>query len=289
LGDYEILGQIKIAVKFAKEKGFIGPFLERLLNCVLQSSKAIKTKTMLSGGTVSVSFAAIQYIKEHIADVRDKKIMLLGTGKIGRITCKNIVDYLKTRNITLINRTEEKALQIAEELGLKHASMENLDAEIAAADIIIVATNATTPTILKGHLEHGSEKLIIDLSVPCNVAADAQQLGNITFINVDDLSKIKDETLQKRQEEVPKALEIIDEHIEEFVAWHNMRKYAPLLKAVKNKLKDLNTHPVIKDIAIYNGDSEEKIQKVINVLAIKMRSNNTPGCQYIAAINEYIA
>ena len=64
LGDYEIVGQIKNAVKFSKEHGFIGAFTERLINCVLQSSKLIKNNTELSGGTVSVSFAAVQYIRK---------------------------------------------------------------------------------------------------------------------------------------------------------------------------------------------------------------------------------
>ena len=73
LGDYEIVGQIKQAVKFAREHNFVGPFLERLVNCVLQSSKAVKNQTELSGGTVSVSFAAIQYIRERYTDLTDKK------------------------------------------------------------------------------------------------------------------------------------------------------------------------------------------------------------------------
>src|SRR5688572_9864429 len=105
LGDYEIVGQIKAAVRFSKERGFIGIFIERLVNFVLQSSKAIKNETAISGGTISVSFAAIQYIREKVAEIADKKIVLLGTGKIGRNTCKNLVDYLDTKNITLINRT----------------------------------------------------------------------------------------------------------------------------------------------------------------------------------------
>jgi glutamyl-tRNA reductase len=112
LGDYEIIGQIKAAVKFAKKLGCINVMLERLINTVLQSSKAIKNQTELSGGTVSVSFAAIQYIREHVKSVADKKILLLGTGKIGKSTSKNLVHYLKTKNITLINRTEEKAAEL---------------------------------------------------------------------------------------------------------------------------------------------------------------------------------
>ena len=137
LGDYEIVGQIKTAVKFARERGFIGAFMERLVNSVLQSSKSIKNQTALSGGTVSVSFAAIQYIKDRISHVADKKILLIGVGKIGRNTCRNMVDYLDTREITLINRTEERALCLAEEMGLKHAALEDAAAHIAAADITL--------------------------------------------------------------------------------------------------------------------------------------------------------
>jgi glutamyl-tRNA reductase len=104
LGDYEIVGQLKTAVKFSKEQGFVGAFTERLINSVLQASKLIKNNTELSGGTVSVSFAAVQYIKSVIADPSSKNILLLGIGKIGRNTCKNLVDYLDTKNICLINR-----------------------------------------------------------------------------------------------------------------------------------------------------------------------------------------
>ena len=73
LGDYEIVGQIKAAVKFSKEKGYIGTFMERLVNSVLQSSKAIKNETGISGGTVSVSFAAVQYIRENISNIPNQK------------------------------------------------------------------------------------------------------------------------------------------------------------------------------------------------------------------------
>src|SRR6476619_4238171 len=127
LGDYEIVGQLKTAVRFAKQRGFVGPFTERLINCVLQASKQIKNQTQLSGGTVSVSFAAIQYIKNSIKDLSSKHILLIGVGKIGGNTCRNMVDYLNTRNITLINRSPEKASGLANELGLNCAPLEQLD------------------------------------------------------------------------------------------------------------------------------------------------------------------
>ncbi|MDO6433805.1 glutamyl-tRNA reductase [Flavitalea sp. BT771] len=293
LGDYEIVGQIKTAVKFARERGFIGAFTERLVNCVLQSSKSIKNQTALSGGTVSVSFAAIQYIKERIGRVEGEKILLIGVGKIGRNTCRNMVDYLGTRNITLINRTEERAASLASEMGLSYAPLEDAAKYIGESDIILVATNAEQPTLLRTHLEGKGAKLLIDLSIPCNIEKSAGELPGITLVNVDELSKLKDETLQKREAEVPKAKAIIAEHIDELLEWHDMRKYVPVLKAVKTKLKELHSCPVFSRLSGESFPStvhtDEQIQRVINGMATKMRQHNKGGCHYIEAINEYIA
>lgn len=322
LGDYEILGQIKIAVKNAKAHGFIGAFMERLINSVLQASKAIKTHTALSGGTVSVSFAAVQYLREYFEGpnytpamrcpssahmmttatsahytapqkIENKKIVLFGTGKIGKSTCHNLVDYLGTHNITLINRTEETAAALANELGLRAAPITSLPQELADADIILVSTSAAEPVILEEHLINKGNKLIIDFSIPCNVAVAAQKLPNVKFVDVDVLSKIKDETLQARKGEIPKALTIINSIISEFVEWYNMRKHVPVLREVKNKLKEINIVPLVQNAGgacvAEDDDNEERIQKVINSLALNIRKNNTLGCFYIQAINDYIA
>ncbi|HET9057754.1 MAG TPA: glutamyl-tRNA reductase [Chitinophagaceae bacterium] len=294
LGDYEIVGQIKQAVKFSKENNCIGAYLERMINAVLQSSKEIKTTTGLSGGTVSVSFAAVQYIKEKIAGIADKKILLLGTGKIGRNTCKNLVDYLGTKNITLINRTEEKAATLAGELGLRFAFVSELTEQVNNADIILVATNSVEPVILESHVEGQQQKLIIDLSVPCNVEETAQRLPNVTLVNVDELSKIKDETLQKREAEVPKAKAIIAKHMDEFIEWHEMRRHVPVLKAVKTKLEQIHNCNLYISYSSRNASNpvqkdKVRIQKVINGMAVKMREQNQQGCYYIEAINEYMA
>jgi glutamyl-tRNA reductase len=292
LGDYEIVGQIKQAIKFSKEHDGIGTFIERISNSVLQSSKAIKNQTELSGGTVSVAFAAIQFLRDNVTDIANKKILLVGTGKIGCNTCKNLVDYLGATNITLMNRTAEKAVALANELNVYTAPYENLYKEVNEADIIIVSTNAEEPIIKKTDLIHCGNKILIDLSIPNNIEAYANELPNIVLINVDGLSKINDATLQKRLEEVPKAKEIIVQHIDEFIDWCNMRKNVPVLKAVKQKLIDMHhcglftatyTEAATSDI---NPDA---IQKVVNNMAAKLRQQNNRGCHYIEAINDYMA
>lgn len=290
LGDYEIVGQIKLAVKFAKERGFVGGFTERLFNTVLQSSKVIKNETALSGGTISVSFAAIQFLKEQLSETRNKKIILLGTGKIGRNTCKNMIDYLGTKNITLINRTDQKAEALARELGLYSASYANMQQEVDKADVVIVATHANTPIITTQSLLQSGTKILIDLSIPNNIEPSAGDLEHITLVNVDHLSKINDKTLQKRRSEVPKALTIITAHINDFMEWFVLRSHVPVLKAVKQKLNDMHSCELF--MSSYQPGSrpidKDAIQKVVNNVAIKMRRQHQPGCYYIEAINDFM-
>jgi glutamyl-tRNA reductase len=293
LGDYEIVGQLRQAMKFAKERGFIHTFLERALNQVLQSSKEIKTNTALSDGTVSVAFAAVQYIRENISSLKDKQILLLGTGKIGTSTCKNLVDHLGPGHITLINRTPEKAEGLASVFDLRTASIETLPAEIKNADIILVATNAAEHIIHYSDLQNApGEKLIIDLSIPCNVEKSVANLPSVTLIDVDGLSKLKDETLLRRAVEVPKARLIIQSHLRELMEWHDMRKHVPILRQVKIKLQEIHGSPLFEQPLPekpFPINRDQKIQRVLNGMASKMRRENQRGCFYIEAINEFIA
>ena len=293
LGDYEIVGQLRLAMKFAKEKGFIHTFLERTLNQVLQSSKEIKNNTALSDGTVSVSFAAVQYIRENVAVLDNKKILLLGTGKIGTITCKNLVDYTGTSRITLMNRSPEKAEDLASSFDLRTAPIESLQEEIKNSDIILIATHAAEPIILFNDLVGLSgKKLIIDLSIPCNVEKQVAEIPGITLIDVDGLSKLKDDTLLRRAAEIPKARAIIQSHLRELMDWHDMRRNVPVLKQVKIKLQEIHSSPLFERAAPENLPSisrDQKIQRVLNGMASKMRRENQRGCFYIEAINEFIA
>ena len=244
LGDYEIVGQLKQAVKFSRERGCIHTFLDRLVSSVFRTSKNIKTNTALSGGSVSVSFAAVKYLQEKTHFTKTSKILVLGVGKIGRNTCKNLVDVFGATSITVMNRSEEKAITLAEELNIHYAPVNELALQLQEADIILLATNAVEPVLLKSDLTGKGDKLIIDLSIPCNVEAGTNELPNISLVHLDQLSKLKDENLKKRQAEVPKAKKIIDWHISSFIEWHETRRNLPELKVIKSTSKKIHTLPV---------------------------------------------
>ncbi len=240
LGDYEIVGQLRQAFKQAKEVGTTNAYFERLLNHVMQASKRVKNETKLSSGTTSVSYAAVQYIIKNFTDYNSKNILVFGLGKMGKHTCKNLAEYTQNKSVSLINRTEEKAEEFVKEHPIiRGAKFENLNKEIANADVLIVSTGASEATIKRDHILTNKELLILDLSMPANVSKEVADLDNVTLINVDELSKITDETLAIRQQEVPVAEGIIEVHNLEFQEWLDNRRFVPAIAALKESLKTI--------------------------------------------------
>ncbi len=240
LGDYEIVGQLRQAFKLAKEAGTTNAYFERLLNHVMQASKRVKNETRLSSGTTSVSYAAVQYMIKNLEDYNSKNVLVFGLGKMGKHTCKNLAEYTQNKTVSLINRTEEKAIAfVKENTSIRNAKYENLNKEIANTDVLIVSTGASEATIKKEHILTNKELLILDLSMPANVSKEVAELDNVTLVNVDELSKITDETLAIRQQEIPVAEAIIETHNEEFQEWLNHRRFTPAINALKQSLKTI--------------------------------------------------
>lgn len=281
LGDFEIISQIKQGFYRSKKQDMANPFIERLCNAVIQASKRIKNETELSSGATSVAFASVKYILNTISDISEKNILLFGTGKIGRNTCENLVKHSKNSHITLINRTREKAEAIAGKFDLTVKDYGDLQTEIRKADILVVATGAQLPTISKALIYPKKPLLILDLSVPKNVSDDVLELDNVSLVHLDQLSQITDDTLTKRKEFVPKAEAIIEQVRKEFLKWLETRKFAPVINALKEKLKTMKAEEIdfhSKKLSDFNQDqaeiiSERIIQKITKQFANHLKSS----------------
>ena len=238
LGDYEIVGQMKIAFKQAKKAGLVNSYLERLMNLILQASKKVKNETQISSGTTSVSYAAIKYITDNVHNYNQKNILVFGLGKMGKNSTKNLIKYTQNKNICLINRTEKKADDfVKSHPTINKSTLDNLSKEIEKADILIVSTGAEKPTITTQHISNNKELLILDLSMPENVDNKVSEFDNIHLVNVDELSKITDETLTLRKKEIPKAEKIISKHKLEFNDWLHHRRLTPAINSLKQSLE----------------------------------------------------
>tara|TARA_R110002072_G_scaffold287464_6_gene453212 strand:+ start:33264 stop:34541 length:1278 start_codon:yes stop_codon:yes gene_type:complete len=294
LGDFEIISQLKAAFKRSKRHQLTNPFLERLINSVIQASKKIKNETEISSGATSVSFASVQYILNTIENVADKNILLFGTGKIGRNTCENLIKHTKNPHITLINRTKDKAEKIAGKFNLDVKDYADLQAEIRKSDILIVATGAQNPTVSKELIYSDKKLLILDLSIPKNVADDVSELENVELIHLDFLSKVTDETLEKRKAFIPQAEAIIEEIKHGFNTWQETRKFAPTISALKMKLKNIKDAELDYQRKKITGFDEYQaeiitsrvIQKITTHFANHLRNANGSTNESLELINK---
>ena len=198
LGDFEIISQIKNAFNQSKSNGLINTFMDRLINSVIQASKKIKTETDISSGATSVSFASVQYIFKNVQDIATKNILLFGTGKIGRNTCENLVKHTKHEQITLINRTKDKAEKLAKKLNVIVKDYADLQLELQKADVVVVATGAQNPTIDKTILNLKKPLLILDLSIPKNVNENVKDIEGVALIHMDQLAQMTIQALKEK-------------------------------------------------------------------------------------------
>ncbi len=283
LGDFEIISQLKLAFTESKGLDLINSFMERLVNSVIQASKRIKNETEISSGATSVSFASVQYIFKNVEDISNKNILLFGTGKIGRNTCENLVKHTKHEQITLINRTKDKAEKLARKLNVIVKNYADLQLEIQKADVLVVATGAQNPTVDKAILNLKKPILILDLSIPKNVNENVQDIPGVRLIHMDHLSQMTDETLENRKLHIPAAEQIIEDIQNEFHAWTKQRKFAPTIQALKAKLNHIKESELSlqrKKMPNFDQDQAEVIsariiQKITNHFANHLKDEET--------------
>ena len=297
LGDYEIVAQLKAALKQAKDLGTLNTYLERLGNTILQASKKVKTTTRLSSGLTSVSYAAIGYLQKNIPNFKNKNIVIYGLGKIGKHTCSKLKNYTDVSKITLINRTYEKALYFAENVkGVQVLEQRFLKQVLENTDILIVATGAQTPTVTLEQIPKSREKklMVLDLSIPQNVCKEVAEIPQVNFVNVDALSKVTHQTLTNRREEIPKVEQIIQQHKNEFMQWLSHRKFVPAINALKDSLATLQNETIAfqsKKINDFNPEQAEIIaahitQKITTQFVKHLKSEDSSINQSIEVMHK---
>lgn len=280
LGDFQIIGQLRKAFRLSKANGASHAFMERLINTVSQSSKQVKNETDFSSGAASTSYAAVNYIKSRIPDYQDKRVLLYGTGKIGQLVCENLIKHLPKEQITVVNRSQEKASRLVEKYNISLGQHRELVPLIGTSDIVIVATGANAPTITKEMVKDEPAKYFLDLSMPRNVSKEVELLPQMTVADLDGMAKIADETLDRRKEQIGKVKEIIARHMAEFNEWLQQRKFVPTIAAIRQQLEDIQQSEIRKfkkefsnaDEAAIQHVSSDIIRKITNQLFSQLKS-----------------
>ena len=259
IGDLEILGQFKLAIKKAKQFYAIDGYLERLTNMAIQAAKEIKNQTKISTGTTSLSYATIQYIKR--VNPSPMRVLLIGTGEFGKRIAYNAKDYLPGANLTLCNRTLAKAQELAKDLDCQITPFDQVYEAIDQHDIIISSVNDSGFYIIDQSFASSlaERKTFIDMSIPISIDPVVVRYGH-TLVNIDEISREVDQTIASRKEELPVALQIIDRYIQEFNTWESVFEKSASLYEWKKIMTHLSqTCPHLKS---YEREARQKmIQK----------------------------
>lgn len=263
LGDVEILGQFREAFKEAKHYGALDGWMERLGNACIQAARELRSQTSLSGGTVSASYAAVQLLKER--RLREgTRVLLLGLGSFGTSVARNLRTHLPGLQLRLVNRTAQRAEQLAAELAAEWMSMEELDRALADSDILVATVGATGGYLLP-YARWGSTplSLVLDLSVPQAVEAPHfHEEKRERYLNIDAVSSLIDRSLAFRASSLPAARKMLAEKLGEFYRWSALYERRGEIRGLKaTLLEESRRCPFWAGLA--EGQHERLIQEAV--------------------------
>jgi glutamyl-tRNA reductase len=225
LGETEILGQLKKAYDLALQSGHTGGRLNKAFQRAFNVAKQIRTDTNIQRGSVSVGSVAVELAEKIFASLKDHDVMIIGAGDTSEKTARALLSR-GARNIVVTNRSHEKAVALAAELGGRAVSFDNWAAEFPTIDIVISSTSAPHYVLDRAQLEplmklrRNRALLLIDIAVPRDIEPDVNLMENVYLYNIDNLQAIADDYLKQRKEEVAHCMKIICEKAEGLLKHH---------------------------------------------------------------------
>ncbi len=268
LGDLQIIQQVKQAYETACQFGHLDAVMHRTLQSVFRAHKRSRTETDLGTGAASTAYAAVQASRAALGTLEGRRVLLVGTGEVGKVTCLNL-HRSGVADITLVNRTRDRAMSLAAKVAVNIADWDALDAEIAAADLIIVATGADHPVITPDRVDASKgPKVFMDLAVPRNVDPAIEQLDGIRIINMDMLNDRLDATYQERAAQVPRVEAIIEEEIADLRDWMHEQRVVPTIKALTARLDAIRAEELDRYRSKFSADdavlADQLTRRIVN-------------------------
>ncbi len=281
VGDLQIPNQVKHAYQWAADVQMAGPFLHRLLHTIFFTNKKIVQETSFRDGAASTSYATVEVMETFLPLLVNPKVLVVGLGEIGEDVCRTLADK-GYKNITITNRTLEKAQKLANELGFEVADYQIVNQNILNADIIISSVRCESPIITKETLKDKTPavKYLIDLSVPNSIATDIEEVTGVVAYNLDEIQRRANEALQRRMEAIPQVLSIISDAIGEFNNWSQEMVVSPTIQKLKGALEQIRKEEMarfVKDLSTEEAEKMEKItasmmQKIIKLPVIQLKA-----------------
>ncbi|MGB7451764.1 MAG: glutamyl-tRNA reductase [Lysobacterales bacterium] len=273
LGESQIVGQLKDAWQMANDADGVGKVLDRLFQHAFATGKRIRSKTHIGDHPVSVAYTTVMLAKQIFGDLNSKTVILVGAGEMVELCGRHLHDK-GLSSLIIANRSIERANELAQEFGGLAVSLTDLPDVLHKADILISSTASLEPVLhaqsVKMALKQRRNQpmFLVDIAVPRDIHPDVGKLGNVYLYTIDDLQKVVDKNLSKRNEAAEAASGDIDESVDEFMRWLNSARAAVYLKNL-HKHARLNSDELVSRALrkIRAGqDPEQVITQLANTL-----------------------
>lgn len=245
IGESQIIAQVKEAYKMACRCQTAGKVLNRLFHDAFRAAKEIITKTSISSRRVSVAGVAVDLARQLFTDLKSAKVVIVGAGQMGRLLVEHF-RHEKCQDITVVNRSQGRGCQLAEEHGVSNKPWDQLDREIAAANIVVGAASATEGYLfsrdrIKSLMARRRSQLllIIDITVPRSFDPAIGKIENVYLYCIDDLAQVAHDNIKLREGDFEKAVEIIYEYVSAFTDWFMTRDVGPVVGQIREAFEQI--------------------------------------------------
>ena len=238
IGEPQILGQVKDAVRHAEQAGTLGSTLHKLFQRSFSVAKEVRSTTAIGANIVSMAAAAVHLSERIFESARDQRVLFIGAGEMIELCAAHFCGE-QPRKVTIANRTAARAEALAARFGADVIRLDQVAEVLAGYDIVVSCTGSPLPIIGLGMVERALKArrhrpmVMVDLAVPRDIEAEVAASGDVFLYTVDDLAKVVDSGLESRQAAVIEAEGIIDERVDGFLHWLDSRGTVPTIRALR--------------------------------------------------------
>jgi glutamyl-tRNA reductase len=272
VGEQQILGQVKEAYGLASAAQAAGSYLSRLCNRAFATAKRVRTETEIGRGATSMSQVAVELVEKIFGDLRGRTIALVGAGKMGALSAKALA-VLGANQILVTNRSAERGLALAEQVGGTFREWEGLEALLVEADVVIVSTGAPHYVVTRESVSvamkarRSRSMCVIDLAVPRNVDPACAELNDVFAYDVDDLERVVHSTQEARRGEALRAEAIVEAEVMAFAKERETRAALPVLASLRRHAEEIARAEAERTLAMVGEKLDEKGRRSVEAMA----------------------
>lgn len=265
IGEPQILGQFKQAVRAAEQAGTLGVLLHKLFQRTFSVAKEVRTQTEIGASAVSMASCAVQLAERIFPSIAEQSVLFIGAGEMIEL-CATHFCAARPRRVTFANRTIERGEELGRRYGAATITLTELAEHLPAYDMVVTCTASPLPIIGKGIVERTLKArrrrpiFMVDLAVPRDVEPEVAELDDVFLYTVDDLGRVAQEGESSRQAAVAQAEAIIDHKVQDFLHWLEHREAVPSIRALRDQAERARRHEMERALRrLSRGDDPEQV------------------------------